>query len=184
MGQSWPLDMYSPQRIAEIKGNPATKLVFSCEPITNRLKAEMIAEKEQSIKLVEEAVDLWRSLEGSIPTTMYDEVFHLLRGNIDDAILWRMAFDMYMDMKLGKLTEDRIDAALEECKARGLRGTVLDDPLNPAPQQSDICHAPSSFKLFAEQLRKEVRAPYLDQYEETYQPADPELRYDVVSNEE
>ena len=67
MGQSWPLDMYSPQRIAEIKGNPATKLVFSCEPITNRLKAEMIAEKEQSIKLVEEAVDLWRSLEGSSP---------------------------------------------------------------------------------------------------------------------
>ena len=86
----------------------------------------------------------------------------LLRGNIDDAILWSMGMDMYMDMKLGALTEERIDAVIAECAARDLKGTIVNDPLAASPVKTDFYHVPSSLKLFAEELRQELRNPRLD----------------------
>ncbi len=162
MGQTWPLGMYSAERQTEIRANPRTRLIFTPQPITRELKAEMMSEKEEAVKLATEATALWRSLEGKIERSLHEKVLGLLRGNIDDAILWSMGMDMYMDMKLGTLTEDRIDAVLAECDARDLKGTIVDDPLAASPVKTDFYHVPSSLKLFAEELRQELRNPHLD----------------------
>ena len=162
IGQTWPLNMYIPERRDVIEAQDSTRLIFRKEHITKKLKTEMIQEKEKAIWLVRDAVALWDTLKGSIAEKEYSEVKELIRGNIDDAIIWHMAFDMYMDMKLGKLTEQKIDMVLDECRNKGLRGTIVDDPLDPDPKATDCCHEPSSLKTFAEELRREIRNPWLE----------------------
>ena len=162
MGQSWPLNMYSPAHASQIKSNDRTRLVFTPQLITEELKAEMMMEKQKAIYSAKEAAALWKTLEGRIDSVLYDEILKLLKGNIDDAVLWHMGFDMYMDMKLGTLTEEKIDAVLKECREKGLKGTIVDNPLDPKPVQTDCCHTPSSLKVFAEQLRSEIRNPWLE----------------------
>ncbi|MFH0962748.1 MAG: hypothetical protein V2A58_01905, partial [Planctomycetota bacterium] len=164
MGHTWPLHMYSEARQKEIKADARTRLIFTPERITRELAARMIAEKDEAIRLVREAVGLWEELEGKIDGGMYEKVRKLLRGNVDDAILWRMGMELYMDMKLCTLTEGRIDEALEECARLGLKGTIVDAPLDPDPNLTDCCHTPSSLKVFAEQLRREIRSPYLEKH--------------------
>lgn len=156
--------MYSADRAGEIKAEPRTQLAFTPAPITEELAAEMLAEKNEAIVLTREAVDLWRSLEGRMDRSLHEQILHLLEGNIHDAILWRMAIGLYMDMKLGRLTEEQIDAVLSECETRRLKGTIVDDPLDPSPRQTDCGHEPSSLKFFAEQVREEINKPCLDKY--------------------
>jgi hypothetical protein len=68
--------------------------------------------------------------------------------------------DMYMDFKLGRLTEAHIDELLEEC--RGLKGAWLKDPM--APEGENIHPWPGSATLltFANQLRAELTDPRLE----------------------
>ena len=165
IGHDWPLYMYPPKRIAEIRANPETCLAFTPEPITEELKAEMTAQENEATRLAEEAVESWRTLEGTIGADAYEEVLGLLRGNVDDTIIWRMAMEMYMGLKLGTLTEERIDTVLAECKAGNLKGTILPDPLAPSlPHRHVFDLYPSTLKTFAEQLRQEVKKPTLDEH--------------------
>ena len=165
MGHTWPLDMYTPERASEIKKEDSTRLCFTPEKITKELKREMIEEKKQAIDLAREAAELWKSLKNLIGGKEYEEILGLLSGNIDDSILWFMAMDMYMDLKIGILTEERIDEILMECKEKDLKGTILGNPLDAADQEGEGIITPSTLKLFSEELRKEIRTPELDSLE-------------------
>jgi len=185
MGHTWPLGMYLPEREQEIRKDDNVRLAFKKEPITEALKEEMMSEKKQAIKLVKESVTLWKSLEKKIDKQIYGKVLGLLKGNIDDATLWYMGFDMYMDLKLGRLTQEKIDSVLKECKDRNLKGTIVDNPLDPAPIQTDCCNDPSSLKVFAEQLRRELTDPYLEEYSVRADEDDASgIEYEIVSKEE
>ena len=185
MGHQWPLSMYLPEREEEIRKDDNVRLCFKKEPLTEELKVEMMSEKKQAIDLVRESVSLWKTLEGKIEQKIYKKVLNMLRGNIDDAILWYVGFDMYMDMKLGKLTEEKIDSILQECKEKNLKGTIVDDPLDPEPVQTDCCHEPSSLKTFAEELRREIKEPYLEEAINNIDENDTgDLAWEVKSSEE
>jgi len=126
IGMAFPLDMYSPRRQAEIRANPDTRLVFNQVPITATLKAELMAQKDGAVRLMEEAITLWRSLEGRVEEGKYRQVLAGLEGNRDDTFIFRYTMDLYLDWKLGVLTEAKIDAVLA---AEGLHGVVVPEPL-------------------------------------------------------
>jgi hypothetical protein len=63
-----------------------------------------------------------------------------------------------MDWKLGVLTEPHIDAALDACE--GMRG----DPLDPDPKPVTIINPASSLKSFAEGLRRDLHAPWVEKH--------------------
>ena len=162
MGLGLPLDMYSPERQAEIRANPDTRIVFNHVPITPRLKAELMAQKDGAVRLMEEAISLWRSLEGKMDEDMYGRILGGLMANRNDAILFRHVMDLYMDWKLGVLTEAKIDAVLAAC--RGLVGIVFPDPMSEDPGETVSFVDAESVATFAEKLRRELREPWLEQY--------------------
>ena len=82
-------------------------------------------------------------------------------SSLTDAIAFRQMMDLYMDWKLGTLTEAKIDSALIAC--RGLKGRVVPQPLDPDPKRVTIV-APASLKTFAEELRRELRHPSIEAY--------------------
>lgn len=73
--------------------------------------------------------------------------------------------DMYMDWKLGVLTEKRIDEILEACGE--LKGVVLPEPLDPEPELVTIVEA-ASLKSFAEKIRRDLREPWIEDYWEQH----------------
>ncbi|MDA0991768.1 MAG: hypothetical protein O3A51_13585 [Verrucomicrobia bacterium] len=161
MGFVLPLDMYPPQRAADIRANPATRLVFNQVPITPTLKAEAMAQKEGAVRRMEEAIALWRSLNGKIDPGRHQNILVGLEGNRDDALIFRHMMDLYMDWKLGVLTETKIDAALTA--SRGRRGILVPDPLSETPQKFPGFD-PASLKTFSEQLRRELNEPWIEKF--------------------
>ncbi len=163
MGMAWPLDMYTPQRMAEIRTNPRTRLVFTQAPITPALKDEAMAQKEKAVRLIEESIILWRGLKGKMGEEDYNTTLVGLEGHKQDAMIFCKGMDLYMDWKLGVLTEERIDKVLEE--ARGLNGIIVPDPLSEEPEARPMdVNRPASLKTFAEQLRRDLHEPWIEQY--------------------
>ena len=161
MGLNLPLDMYSPEREAEIRRDSGSRMVFNQLPITPELKAEAMAQKDRAVAAMEEAVLLWKSLTGKIEEPAHGNVRAGLEGNLNDTIAFRHMMDIYMDWKLGVLTEAKIDAALEACGGR--RGIVVPDPVDPDPPKVTIVK-PASLKTFGEQLRRELREPWIEEH--------------------
>ena len=162
MGLALPLDMYSPERQAEIRANPDTRLVFNHVPITRQLKAELMAQKDGAVRLMEEAIALWRSLEGKVSDGRHNQILNGLLRNRDDTIIFRHVMDLYVDWKLGVLTEAKIDAVLAAC--RGLRGVVVPEPLATEPVETVSFVDAESVLTFAEKLRRDLREPWVEQY--------------------
>ena len=161
MGLALPLDMYLPEAAARIRADPGIRLVFNQVPITPRLKSEAMAQKDGAVQRMREAIDLWRGLHGRIEEARQRELLAGLAGNLNDAIAFRHMMDLYFDWKLGALTEAKIDAALAACQ--GLKGIAVPWLLDPAPRSVTVVE-PASLKTFAEELRRELRQPALEQY--------------------
>ena len=51
----------------------------------------------------------------------YARILAGLEGNRNDAIIFRFMMDLYMDWKLGALTEAKIDAVIEACRTLWMR---------------------------------------------------------------
>ena len=161
IGLILPLDMYSSEQAAKIRANPQSRMVVNQYPMTPTLKAEAMAQKDGAVRSMEEAITLWRGLAGKIDEQPYDRILAGLEGNLNDTIAFRHMMDLFMDWKLGVLTESRIDAALDACCGR--KGIVVPDPLDPDPPKVTIVK-PASLKTFAEQLRQELQEPWIEQY--------------------
>ena len=162
MGLALPLDMYEPEKAAEIMSDPKTHMVFSQVPITTELKAEAMEQKEGAIQFMEEALALWKELEGKIDGDKFQHILSGLKGNRNDTIIFSCGFDLYMDWKLGVLTEEKIDTALNTC--RDLQGIIVPAPLDENPEQVFSTVEPASLKTFAEQLRKDLSEPWVEKY--------------------
>ena len=163
MGLAWPLDMYAPSRAEEIRADPRTRLAFNQVPITPKLKAEAMVQKDEAVRLMGESVALWRSLEGKMDAGPHRTTLAGLEGHLDDALILRHAMDLYMDWKLGVLTETKIDAVLEACQ--GLRGILVPEPLTEEPKgRGEGASNPASLKTLAEQLRQDLREPWVEAY--------------------
>jgi hypothetical protein len=161
MGLALPLDMYPPEIAAQIRAEPRTRLVFNQAPVDAQLEGEALAQKDAAVGRMRSAIAAWHGLEGKIDPRQYAEVLAGLKGNLNDAIIFRRMMELYFGWKLGKLTEGRIDAALEAC--RGLQGRIVPDPLDPHPAPVTVVE-PASFRTFAEELRQELRHPGLEEY--------------------
>jgi hypothetical protein len=159
MGLALPLDMYGPDRAAEIRADPRTRMVFNQAPITQALAADAMTQKNAAVTLIEEAILRWHSLEGTIAEGPYKRVLAGLEANLADATVFRWLMRLYLDWKLGLLTEDTIDEALRACA--DLHGAVTLEPMTDTPMPI-WPNAPASFRTTAEQLRRELRAPWLE----------------------
>jgi hypothetical protein len=159
MGMVLPLDMFSPDRAEAIRSNPRTHMVFNQEAITPNLAARAMAQKDGAVRLMEEAIELWRGLAVTVPERRHGSILAGLEANLADAKLFRWLMALYLDWKLGVLTEARIDEALAACAH--LRGAIVPDPMatDPTPIWPN---APASFRTTAEQLRRELREPWLE----------------------
>ena len=162
MGLALPLDMYEPGRAAEISKDPRVRLVFNREKITPELKVQAMEQKQRAVVLMQTSVDLWRGLEGKINPDSYERILNGLRGNRDDTIVLLHSMDLYMDWKLGSLTEVKIDSALHACK--DLHGIIVPDPLTSSPEEATPGISPVSLKTFAEELRREITEPWIESY--------------------
>ena len=162
MGLALPLDMYEPDKAAEIRADPKTRMVFNQVPITAELKAETIAQKEGATQSMEDAIALWINLKGKIDDSKFKQILSGLEGNRDDTIIFRYGFDLYMDWKLGVLTEEKIETTLNSC--RDLKGIIVPDPLDENPEPVFSTVEPASLKTFAEQLRIDLREPWIEKH--------------------
>ena len=110
---------------------------------------------------------------GSSPYLDKDIFLNLLdelEKNRNDALLWKLAIELYFDLKLGRLTEKKIDKALN--MARGLEGALMKEPLRDFKSEQDSGQNvdTASFLTFANQLRQELQSPWLKEYLKTNKP--------------
>ena len=161
MGTEFPLDMYEPNKAAELKANPLTRMVFNRAPITQKLKNELMGQKNEAVRYMETSIELWKSLKGKIDDETYEKIMTGLKSNLDDTIIFRYAFDMYMDWKLGILTDKKIDETLEAC--RGLKGLIVPNPLEEKPRHISTT-LPETLKTFAEKIRRDIHEPWIEEY--------------------
>ena len=184
MGMNLPLDMYPPSRAAEIKANPKTRMVFNSVPITRQLRAEAMAQKDNAVQLIEQAIKQWGDLKGAIPAEEHAKIAAGLQANRADTIVFRGLMDLFMDWKLGVLTSSKIDAVL--AASHGLRGAIVPEPLlvtspettsggpgdgwtpgavrtqagSSAPQD----RTPATLASVAGQLRRDLRTPWVEEF--------------------
>jgi hypothetical protein len=79
--------------------------------------------------------------------------------------------DLYMYWKLGVLKESKIDAVL--AATRGLSGAIVPEPLAGGSSESVITSGtldkrPATLARFAEQLRRDLRTPWMEKFWETH----------------
>ena len=167
IGLRFPLDMYPPERAAKIKADPRTRLLFGRELITPELKDRAIAEKDEAIHLLDKMIALWESVQGKVDPAVHEHLLRLLKANRIDAIVFRAVLDLYFDYKLGSLSEARIDEVL--MSFRGLHGEVVPDPVGPPPttRRSWEEEVTRNLRSFAEELRRELREPWLEEFLES-----------------
>ena len=110
---------------------------------------------------MKQSIELWKGLAGKFDEKMYTFILDNLEGYLNDTIVFRHMMDIYFDWKLGVLTEEKIDAALEAC--HGLKGVIVPDPLSENPPAIGIVK-PASLKTFAEKLRRELRDPWIEDH--------------------
>ena len=111
---------------------------------------------------------MWKSLKGKVNEGVYDKILAGLEGNRSDAVIFRYGMALYLDLKLGVLTEAEIDGALEAC--RDLKGVVVPEPLE-IPEEIESgpgIQQPVSLASFAEQLRRELREPWLEGFHQEH----------------
>src|SRR5262249_6397246 len=105
------------------------------------------------------AIQVWADLAASVEPVLWRRVADGLARNRADAKIFRWVFDLYFDLKLGRLTEPRIDEALDAC--RDLRGSIEPDPMTEHPV-AVWPNPPAWFRPDADQLRRERREPWLE----------------------
>ncbi len=161
IGMDNPTDMYVPERAAEIAADASVALCFGKLPITPELQAELLKQEQQAVELFNESISLWQSLKDKVEPEIHDSVLALLEGRRNDAIFCQAQMTMYMDYKLGQLTEQRVDELLEEC--RGLQGMWIKDPMATEKPSLSVYPMFATPATFANQLREELRNPQLEQ---------------------
>ena len=159
-GHGLPVDMYLPEHAARIKGDPSLRRAFGKVPITKELRARMIEAKQEAVDLLNESINLWQGLDGLVKGDIHQSVLDSLEGRRNDAIFWRVQIEMYMDYKLGRLTEMRIEELLEEC--RGLEGVWVKDPMATEVVSASPWPHSATPATFASRLRAELRNPRLE----------------------
>ena len=137
-------------------------MVFNRVAITPELKDQAMLQKQGAVKAMQTVVDLWNGLYGKIDVETHEKVLVGLQGNRDDTIIFGHVMELYMDWKLGTLTEAKIDAVLSACI--GLRGVIVPDPLTLEPEEATPSRDPVSLKTFAEELRRELHEPWVEAY--------------------
>lgn len=168
MGLDFPLDMYPPERAAAIRADPAARLLFNREPITPALKARAMDGKAQAVRLIDETIALWKGIDGKVDASVHADLLVRLEASRVDALVFQAALDLYFDWKLGWLSEARIDEVLEGF--RGLRGAIVRDPVGPLPKRrrSPDGIPPSNLRSFGEELRRDLRKPWVAPYFEAH----------------
>ena len=163
MGLELPLDMYSPEKAKKVKKDDRTLAEFNRIPITEKLKKEIIMGKKKAIILIDECMLLLKSIEDSINKDIFEDLLGRLESNKNDAIFWKEGMEIYLDWKLSKLTETKIDKALERCK--DLKGAMMPEPLNDKPKlESWVNMFPSTLLTFANELKAELKEPKLKDF--------------------
>ncbi len=162
MGMALPLDMFSPETAGRLRSAPQTRLLFNQAAITSELIARALAQKDDAALCMNEAIALWRGLQAEVDGARFARILADLRGNRDDALIFRHTLDLYFDWKLGTLTEARLDAVLDACC--DLRGVVVPEPLDPHPARVSSTVNPASLATFAGQLRRDLRQPWVETY--------------------
>jgi hypothetical protein len=162
MGMELPVDAYLPERAAELRGDPELILAFGRKvPITMELKTELIGQLQDAFDLYDQSIVLWKGIKNSLSKDVYEYTLTSMEGRKGDAFLWRAQMDMYMDWKLGQLTEARIDELVESC--RKIKGTRwVEDPMDPSPDT--FTPGGSSIAAFANDLKSELREPRLEEF--------------------
>jgi len=169
MGMELPVDAYGPKRAAELRADPELKIAFGKKvPITAELKKELMDQLTDAHNLYEQSITLFKNVKDSLNKDDYEYVLPRLEARKRDALLWHAQMDMYMDWKLGILTEARINEVVESC--RSIEGTRwVQDPMDPNPDTLSFHPWPggSSIAAFANDLRSELQDPKLEKYLES-----------------
>lgn len=164
IGLGFPLDMYPPQQAEQIRANPQTRLLFGKEPLTPQVKARAMVEKDEVIDLIDQMIELWESLSSKIDPHDHAAMLKRLRGNRVDARVFKASLDLYFDLKLGVLTNKRIDKVISEFE--GHHGEIIPDPSGPPPtaRRSSEDEITRNLRSFAEEIRCELHEPWIDDY--------------------
>jgi len=170
LGLELPLDMYSSQKQEFIRNESSLKCAFGRVKITEEMAQEAVKEKERAVSLIDECIEILKSIKDILDKDIFLNLMDGLEKNRNDALLWKLAIELYLDLKLGRLTEKKIDKALN--MARGLEGALMKEPLRDFKSEQDSSQNvdTASFLTFANELRQELQSPWLKEYLETNKP--------------
>jgi len=122
IGRAHDLSMY-PREVAEaIRRDPRLLLFAHRVPLTPRLAAEGVAEKEEAIRAVRRMIAAWGKVRGAVGDETWEAIARGLRDNLADAELWKEDLALYLDYKLGRLTSRELDLRLKALRERFPRG--------------------------------------------------------------
>ena len=120
-------------------------------------------EKKKAIAITDECIDILKGIKGKLEPDIYKDLLNKLTGNRNDAIFWHIWMKLYLDWKLGILNKSNlviIDKEIE--KARGLKGSMLVDPLEEPPDSDSWVESyTATLKTFANELKNEINDPKL-----------------------
>ncbi len=162
MGLDLTVDMYNKEKQDEIKRDGSIQGAFGRIPVTEQLKQELLEEKEMAVALIDESLEILNGLGVYLSEELFTDLQEGFSKIRNDALFWKLGMEMYLDWKLGILTEDKIDKALDKCK--GLRGALMPEPLKERRGERT---EPVNLAAFADELRRELREPWLRKYFET-----------------
>ena len=182
MGMELPVDAYVPERAKELRNDPELQLAFGKKvPITQELKMELMKQLQDAFDLYDQSIILWKGIKGSVDKDIYEYTLTSLEGRRNDAFFQRVQMDMYMDWKLGQLTEARIDKLVESC--RGVKGTRwIEDPMDPEPDTMSFIPwaGGSSIAAFANDLKRELKEPRLEEFFQSLPKLDDKWGYGMT----
>ncbi|MAE67598.1 MAG: hypothetical protein CMJ18_25360 [Phycisphaeraceae bacterium] len=113
LGMEMPLDTYPLQERDRLRRDRRYQLMFNRVKLTEAFADELKAEKQEAADHMRNVLDAWQSLAGRISAERHDAVTRRLEENVNDIAIFADCFALYLDYKLGRLTQTEIDEIRE-----------------------------------------------------------------------
>lgn len=122
-----PFHLYTKEMEATIRSNPRLTLLNRAQVVDDRLKAVLLKEKEDAVKLFTSMRDRWLNVKTvfSPDDYRYTQMLQMLSRNVEDAKRFKRYLQVFLDYQSGSLTEQ----SLEEAR-KSLVGTGADCSIN------------------------------------------------------
>jgi alpha-glucuronidase len=123
IGWGKPLDLFPPAKAAKYAADPALELFIRRQEITPALMGLLSKQQDEAVGEFEAMLAEWRKARDSMEPDKYQPVERMLEASLDDARVWRLDVQAFINYVLGKEHQPQI-AEMQELASKK-KGTIL-----------------------------------------------------------